>query len=411
MMKMGPCRNLAVGWIIVLAFSCPAWPQREDFYSKPDKVETRWSSFENLNGRKGAGGRENQGAKGHPSDSLEPGESKVLLDVKGSGLITRMWFTVIDRSPEMLRSLRLEIYWDGAEEPAVFVPFGDFFGAILGRPVAFESALFSNPEGRSFNCTIPMPFRKSAKVILTNETAKRLSHLYFDVDYLLGVRHRRNMLYFHAHWRRENPTELAQDFEILPRVKGAGRFLGTNIDVIVNPENIGWWGEGEVKMYLDGDRDYPTLAGTGVEDYIGNGWGQGTYDHQFQGCLVSDKERGQYTFYRYHVPDPVYFDEDIRVTIQQMGGRSVQAALDMLDQGVPVIPVTTFDPKTGVFTRLLDADPPVDLAKDKTPKETWCNYYRRDDVCAVAYFYLDRPTSGLPPLAPVEERTAEIARP
>ncbi len=395
-------------WALALAtlLSVTVGAGAQELYRKPKGAVTRWSSFENLSGVKGQGGMTNRGAKGHAFDSLGAGENKVLLDAAGPGRITRMWFTVNDRSPEMLRALRLEMFWDGAEAPAVAVPFGDFFGAILGQPVAFESEWFSNPEGRSFNCFIPMPFRKGAKVVITNESEKNLRLLFYDIDYVLGMRPARDALYFHARWRRENPTTLGEDFEILPQVAGSGRFLGANIGVIANPQNIGWWGEGEVKMYLDGDAGFPTIVGTGTEDYIGTGWGQGTFAHRYQGCLVADEDKGHYTFYRYHAPDPVYFNEDIRVTIQQMGGHGKQSILKMLKDDAPIIPVSVA--YTEHFVRLLDADPPYDLEKADFPKDAWTNYYRQDDVCAVAYFYLDRPENGLPPLAPVAERTAAL---
>jgi hypothetical protein len=389
----------------------PAGAQAAELYRKPQGEATRWSSFENPSGRKGAGGMENKGAKGHPYDSLDPGESRTLTDVKGSGMITRVWVTVNDRTTETLRALRLDMYWDGAKRPAVSVPFGDFFGALLGKPVAFESELFSNPEGKSFNCYIPMPFRKSARVVVTNESARKLRLLFYDVDYLTGVRHGADMLYFHASWRRENPTELGRDFELLPRVTGSGRFLGANIGVQCDRRNPGWWGEGEVKMFVDGDREFPTIVGTGTEDYIGTGWGQGKFAHRFQGCLVSDEPNGMFTFYRYHVPDPVYFDRDIRVTLQQMGGDAKTSVTKALADGVDIQPVTTGwrdGEGNDHFVRLLEPDPPIDVRKHESPEKAWTNYYRRDDVSAVALFYLDRPENGLPPLAPVAERIAGL---
>jgi len=399
------------GLVVISVVACMiassgAWSQVNELFRKPKNAVTRWSSFENLSGVKGQGGKENDGAKGHAFDSMQPGESKVLLDVTGSGMITRMWFTLNNRKPEMLRALKFEIFWDSAETPAVSVPFGDFFGAILGRPVTFESELFSNPEGRSFNCFIPMPFRKGAKVVLTNESDTHLRLLFFDIDYVIDLKHDRDVLYFHAFWRRENPTTLGEDFTILPKVKGSGRFLGTNIGVIADAKNIGWWGEGEVKMYLDGDGKWPTIVGTGTEDYIGTGWGQGTFDDRYQGSLISDKEKGLYTFYRYHVPDPVYFEKDLRVTIQQIGGFGKMSIIKMLQEDVPIIPVSVA--YGDQFVKLLDADPPIDLETADLPTGPWTNYYRQDDVCAVAYFYLDDPENGLPPLAPIAERTADL---
>lgn len=267
-------------------------------------AQTRWASFENPGGLKGAGGAANRGAKGHPYEPLLAGESKTLLDVQGAGVITRIWMTLNDRTTETLRQIRLDMYWDGAPSPAVSVPLGDFFGAMLEKPTAFETALIGNPEGRSFNCWIPMPFRRGARVVLTNESSKSIGLLFYDIDYLMNIRHPREMMYFHAIWRREAPTALGRDFEILPRVEGRGRFLGAMIGVRSLPHNPGWWGEGEVKMFLDGDGALPTLVGTGTEDYIGTGWGQGVFKGRFQGCLVSDDRAGQYVFYRFHVPDP-----------------------------------------------------------------------------------------------------------
>jgi len=137
----------------------------QNLYMLPENFKSSTlSSFENLNGVKGEGGKTNKTAKGNAFEGLKSGESKTLLEIEGPGIIQRMWFTVRDRSPEIMRSTRLQIYWDGESKAAVDVPFGDFFGYGLSKVVEFESALFSNPEGRSFNCMIPMPFRKAARV-------------------------------------------------------------------------------------------------------------------------------------------------------------------------------------------------------------------------------------------------------
>ncbi len=374
-------------------------------FRKPEGVVTRWSSFENLAAAKGQGGKENRGAKGHAFDSVAPGETKVLLDVKGSGTVRRMWCTLRPRDPKMLRSLRLEMYWDNAATPAVSVPIGDFFNWVHGHPVAFENALFANPEARSFVCFIPMPFRTAAKVTLTNDSQIAVPHLFYDINVTLGDCHDEDVLYFHASWRRERPTTLEKDFAILPRVEGAGRFLGCHVGVIANTENIGWWGEGEVKVYVDGDDAFPTLCGTGTEDYIATAWGQGEYGQRYHGCLQADNEAQRYSFYRYHIPDPVYFDENCRVTIQQIGGTNKKDVMKMLEQGMHIKPISADD--GGRFVKLLEPGQTVDLKKD-IADTAWVNYYRQDDVCAVAFFYLNSPTSNLPPLAAVEIRTANI---
>ena len=178
-------------------------------YEKPRGVKTRWFSFENTEAGRGRAGMENQGAKGHAFDDLAAGETRTLLNVGGSGTVCRIWLTVGDRGPEMLRSLRLDMFWDGADRPAVSAPLGDFFGVAHGRRTPFECALFSDPEGRSFNCFIPMPFRHGARITLTNELPRRLAHLFYDVDILLGEEHSTETLYFHAHWRRESPIRWA----------------------------------------------------------------------------------------------------------------------------------------------------------------------------------------------------------
>lgn len=381
----------------------------QELYTFPEGVTTRWISLENTDGAKGEGGKENDGAKGHPFDTIDAGESLVLANIQGAGIIHRMWITINNRSPEMLRSLRLEMFWDGAETPAVAVPFGDFFGIGLGKTVAFENALFSNPEGRSFNFTIPMPFRSSARIVLTNDAETNLNLVFYDINYSLVEPHSEDVMYFHAHWRREMPTKLGNDFEILPKVEGHGRYLGTNIGVVTDSlyQNT-WWGEGEVKIYLDGDSDYATLVGTGTEDYIGTGWGQGAYFNQYQGCSIADAENREWAFYRYHIPDPVYFVEDCKVTIQQMGGAAKPLVQRMKENGAVLRPISIDGGGSrDRFIKLLEMEPVPELTDPDLPVG-WTNYLREDDVSATAYFYLDKPENGLPPLAPVEVRTAGL---
>lgn len=369
-----------------------------------DNLETRWSSPENRNGMKGAGGKENNGAKGHAYDSIPAGASYLLLDIQGKGIINRMWITINDRSPEMLRSLKIEMYWDGENKPAVSVPFGDFFGIGLGKATTFENALFANPEGRSFNSFIQMPFKKSARVVIINESAKTLKHIFYDVDYNLLKEWNANYLYFHAYWHRDPETKLTEDFELLPKVIGKGRFLGVNIGVNGNPlYKESWFGEGEVKMYLDGDKNYPTLNGTGTEDYIGTAWGQGKFINKYTGCTIADDSLMQWSFYRYHIPDPIYFKTDFKATIQQIGGAQTEKVARYQLEKAPLIPVTTND------SRLYKKDSVVDLNGLNT-QMGWTNFYRRDDVSAVAYFYLDRPVSNLPQIQAVSIRTKDVDR-
>ena len=360
-------------------------------YQLPEGVETRWASPENPSGARGQAGRAGGGRKGAPTIAIRAGASAVLAEARGtSGTVRRIWMTFGDRSPRMLRSLRIDMYWDGAKTPAVSAPLGDFFGIGLGRTAVFESALFSNPEGRSFNSIVPMPFRTGMRIVLTNESGADLPELFYDVDYTIGDRHPPGVLYFHAHWRRENPTKLVQDYELLPRISGKGRFLGTNVGVLVNREEYfnTWWGEGEVKIYLDGDTELPTLAGTGAEDYIGTAWGQGQYAQLYQGSPVADEGRMQWAFYRYHIPDPVYFRRDVRVTIQQIGYLADHSRGGIMRTQRRLI-------------RAGEGDVAMDLAQDG-------KFERSDDYSSCAYFYLDRPENGLPALAPVAQRIAGL---
>lgn len=377
----------------------------QELYQLPENTHTGWASFENPSASKGKGGQENQGAKGHPANKIGAGQEITLLDIEGSGVINRMWMTFSDRRPEMLRSLVIEMYWDHANKPAVSVPLGDFFGIGLGKRVSFESALFTDPEGRSFNCYIPMPFKTAARIIVRNESDKDLEALFYDVDFS-KKEFKEEVPYFHAYWNRNQSTELGKDFEILPKINGKGRFLGTNIGVKTAPEyEDSWFGEGEVKIYIDGDGDYPSLVGSGTEDYIGTAYGQRAFAHKFQGSPIADPKKGTFAFYRYHIPDPVYFYDDIKVTIQQMGGAPKEKVREFIENGADLIPVTISSEEGMV--KLLDKKDYKSLDDPDLPKG-WTNFYRSDDVSATAYFYLNKPASNLPPLPSVKERTAGL---
>jgi hypothetical protein len=395
---------------LLLAGLCLSlFTQAQELYRKQPDAQTRWATFENPTAAKGAAASENKTAKGHAFDPFKANETKTLLNVTGSGMVRRIWITLPDRDPAMLRSLRLDMYWDGAGTPAVSVPLGDFFGAIHGRAGRLENELFVNPEGRSFNCYIPMPFRRGARITLTNESGRDMDSLFYDVDVLMTEHPEPSALYFHAIFRRQRWTELGKDFEILPRVQGEGRFLGVHFGVITSPDVTGWWGEGEVKMYLDGDDALPTIAGTGTEDYIGTGWGQAPFQSRYEGCTVADGSTRQFAFYRYHIPDPVYFHKNARVTIQQIGGDVKSNVLKMLKQGVNIRPVSIAS--KGRFVKLMDLPPGFDLASDPSPDTAWVNIYERQDVSSVALFYLDAPENGLAPIPSAEARREALPAP
>jgi hypothetical protein len=291
------------------------------------------------------------------------------------------------------------------------VPLGDFFLHGVGEMVPMETALFASPEGRSFVSYVPMPFRKGARIVVTNEAGKQVNLIFYDVNYRLQKSQPNDALYFHAWWSRDRATALGRDFRILPRIQGRGRFLGTSVTILTNPVyKKTWWGEGEVKIALDGDSsDAPTLVGTGTEDYIGTAWGQGAYINRYQGAPIATwDDEGRWTFYRFHIPDPIFFARDIEVSMQMIGGARKNIVLDLQKSGAPLVPVT-IDPGSRVnFQQLLSTGKRLD---DPSLPDGHTNYYRSDDVAAVAYFYLDRPGGVLPPIAPAAERVAAIRKP
>ncbi len=406
--------RLRAALTLLLAASASAAPAQEnEIYRYRTGEEPRWISPENPTGAKGAGGTENRGAKGHAFETIPVGGTHVLADIRGAGTIDRMWMTIEDRSPEALRGLKLDMYWDGARTPAVSVPLGDFFLHGAGEMVPMETALLASPEGRSFVSYVPMPFRTGARIVVTNESGRPVNLIFYDIDYRAQRRQPRDALYFHAWWSRDRATTLARDFRILPRIRGRGRFLGASVTVLTNPiYERTWWGEGEVKIALDGDPSTsPTLVGTGTEDYIGTAWGQGAYINRYQGAPIATWDgEGRWTFYRFHVPDPIYFSRDIEVSLQMIGGARKAIVLGLQNKGVPLIPVTIDPGSRNNFQQLLVKDPPVPLSDPSLP-DGHTNFYRSDDVAAVAYFYLDRPEGVLPPIAPGAERRTGLRLP
>lgn len=385
--------------IIILCLITTIISQAQSLYEMPANPQSRLSSFENPNGIKGNGGKTNKTAKGNAFENMEPGETKKLLDIKGEGTIQRIWLT-IDHNPIKLRSLRLQFFWDDSNKPAVDVPLGDFFGYNLGKQIAFQSALFSSGEGRSYNCYIPMPFKKAAKVLLINEGTERVK-LFYDIDFLLQ-KLPLNSLYFHAYWNRQQSGQLGDDYILLPKIEGKGRFLGISVGLNTDTSySKSWWGEGEVKMYLDGDTKYPTINGTGAEDYIGSAWGLGTFTNWYQGCTIANDSTGQFNFYRWHIPDAIYFNKDIKVTIQQIGGWMKEDMKRLNQRGVNFKAITVDGPAG--FTRLLDMENPP-LLTDPAFPEGWVNFYRIDDYSSVSYFYLDKPASSLSSLPSLNVR-------
>jgi hypothetical protein len=309
--------------------------------SRLSQAESRSISPENPTGARGRGGMSTdglaaasarelgQGWKVSPYIAIGGHETVTLAEIAGPGEITHIWLTV---HPTHWRRLVLRMYWDGEETPSVETPLGDFFCSgwcvrcnVSSIPVAV------NPAG-GFNSYWPLPFRKAARITVENLSPDEVASFYFSIDYELKPIED-DVAYFHAQWRRNNPLPYGEVHTLLDGVQGRGHYVGTYIAWGVN--NNGWWGEGEVKFYLDGDRDWPTICGTGTEDYFGGAWNfehpqgeYGSFSTPFLGLPQVIKPDGLYQsqqrfgMYRWHIPDPIHFKEELRVTIQALGWRS-----------------------------------------------------------------------------------------
>ncbi len=338
--------------------------------------EVRTLSFENPDAARGRAGQAGNGRKGSPSRMIAPGERIVLGEVEGPGRIRHFWLTLPPMPPEDMRRVRLEVFYDGANEPSISVPCLDFFGVLHGRPVAFASSLVAVQEGRGFNSWIPMPFRRGIRLELTNESDRRFP-LYYQITLTLGpVADDVGIL--HATFRRENPTRLRRDFVIAEGLTGPGRFLGACVGVRVLPDPaFTWYGEGEVKMFIDDDDAFPTWCGTGLEDYVGTAWGMGPHHVPWQGSPLvigpPDATMPEFVgFYRWHVPDPIAFRERLRVTLQQIGAVAVPRGDTEIRRTIEADGRTA---GTGFH----------DIPEG--PLEAFGICERRDDVCATAFVY------------------------
>lgn len=338
--------------------------------------EPRWINFENPKGEKGKGAIQNMGAKGHAWEHFYSGEEKVLCDFEGCGIIRRIWITLSDRSPEVLKNTYLKIFWDNSAIPQVNVPIGDFFCMGLGIMKSFENHFFSTAEGRSFTCTIPMPFRKNAKIVLCNNSGKYINNLFYDINLTLEPLSDDDM-YFCSEFSDIEENELGKNVNILNLKDCCGRFLGTNITVVPNEELYPdiWWGEGEVKVFIDGDDEYPTLVGTGAEDYVGSAWELGEFINDSTGCVT--RINNSVSMYRFHINDPIYFKNDIRVEIQAMGGGHWDNVKKIFERDVPCTAVTYDD---GEIHHIYKKDAESEL-------KGYVNFFRKDHYRTVAYYY------------------------
>ncbi len=311
-------------------------------------ARSRSISAENFTGEKGAGGmategtgadcaRElGQGWKVSPSVRIQAGQTFAMADIAGPGAIQHLWCT--PTGPWRFAILR--IYWDDQEQPAVECPIGDFFACGWGQYAQVSSLAVCVNPGSAFNCYWPMPFRRRCRMTLTNLNTEPMT-LYYQIDYALDDVPD-EAAYFHAQFRRVNPLPYKSVCTIVDGVRGKGQYVGTYLAWGVN--NNGWWGEGEIKFYLDGDQ-WPTICGTGTEDYF---CGSYNFENKALGqyqefttpyaglpqVIRPDgvyKSQQRFGLYRWHITDPIRFEEDLKVTIQALGWRSGHRYLPLQD--------------------------------------------------------------------------------
>ena len=309
---------------------------------------SRSISSENRTGEKGGGAMAlpdadspardlGRGWKASPKERIEAGETRELADIAGPGAIQQIWMTVTGK----WRNAILRFYWDGQEQPSVECPAGDFFCCGWNEFSQINGLAVCVNPGSGFNCYWTMPFRRRCRITLENTGDDTIS-LYYQINYTL-TELPEEVAYFHAQFRRVNPLPYQTEYTILDGVRGQGHYAGTYLAWGVN--NNGWWGEGEIKFYLDGDGEFPTICGTGTEDYFGGSYNFEdprnhdrylSYSTPYTGLQVVRTDnlynsQRRFGLYRFHVQDPIRFAQDIRVTIQALSWRNDGRFLPLQD--------------------------------------------------------------------------------
>lgn len=312
-------------------------------------AKSRSISPENITGEKGKGGMAKigegsasdaardlgQGWKVNPFINIGKGKTATLAEINGSGAIQHIWMTPTGN----WRFSIIRIYWDDEKDPSVECPAGDFFCMGWGQYASLISLPVCVNPGSAFNCYWTMPFRKKCRITMENLDEKDM-RLYYQIDYSL-CEVPENAAYFHAEFNRTNPLPYKDVYTIVNNIKGQGQYVGTYLAWQVN--NNGWWGEGEIKFYMDGDKDFPTICGTGTEDYFCGSYNfdrGGKYTEfctPYSGLVQVIRPDGSYQanqrfgLYRWHITDPVRFAKDLRVTIQALGWRGNGKYLPLQD--------------------------------------------------------------------------------
>ena len=312
---------------------------------------TRSISPENLTGEPGKGGlcpaeegsarraaRElGTGWKTNPYTVVQAGETITMADIRGMGMVNHIWCTPTKK----WRNAILRMYWDDQEHPSVECPLGDFFCMGWQKYMQINSLAVCVNPGSGLNCYWDMPFRTRARITLENRAEEPMT-IYYQIDYCL-CDIPEDAMYFHAQFRRTNPLPYKAVYTILDNVKGKGHYVGTYMAWGVN--NNGWWGEGEIKFFMDGDKEFPTICGTGTEDYFCGSYDfEDPYTHDcyvpfsspYTGLqvLVPDRlyvSQMRFGMYRWHLTDPICFEKDLKVTIQALGWREGGRYLPLQD--------------------------------------------------------------------------------
>jgi hypothetical protein len=341
--------------------------------SRLSDAKTCSISPENLSGAKGSGGMAidgpaapcardlGQGWKISPFIWIGSGVTFELASIDGPGAIQHIWMT----PTRHWRHSILRIYWDHQEQPSVECPVGDFFGCGWQEFAQISSLAVCVNPGSAFNCYWVMPFRKKCRITMTNIGPEEMK-LYYQIDYTL-TEIPDDQAYFHAQFRRVNPLPYQEVYPVIDGVRGKGHYVGTYMAWGSN--NNGWWGEGEIKFYLDGDDEFPTICGTGTEDYFGGSYNfENKTTHQYQEFITPYsglaqvirpdglyKAQTRFGMYRWHIMDPVRFERDLRVTIQALGWRRDGRYLPLQDDIASVAYWYQILP-TAPFPRLPDRD-------------------------------------------------------
>lgn len=343
-------------------------------YDLDHKLQSRSITFENPTGEPGQGGTVASplgiGRKGDPVRHVQAGETITIADIKGPGMIRHIWLTT-HQKPSLLRGVILRFYWDDQTHPSIEAPIGDFFGFAHGQTPAFESAVHSVGEKLGMNIWLPMPFAARARLEICNQSEQRMP-LFYQVDYTLGDEITDHTGYLHVAFQRQNPTTIGEDFVLLERHGCKGRYLGAVMGI--RPSDSLWWGEGEMKVYLDGDTEFATIVGTGAEDYVGLSWGIQQNAFQYHGANwrenPDDSDTGAVSMYRWHIQDPIWWRQDIKVAIQQIGHRPANAQT-------------------------------IEAYKQEL-------FERQDDWSAASFWYESIPSAPLPPMTDVCKRLENL---